>query len=73
VKVVGDSVDEDEQRYLNAMDMELLPANKILFQAYSHHSSSSSLNSPPLLSRPASSNSFSDSYSELLNDKPKSR
>jgi hypothetical protein len=71
VNVVGVPADEDEQRYHSAMDMELLPADKVMYQAYSHNSSSSSLNSPTLISRPASSSSFNDMFSELIEDRQK--
>lgn len=73
--VIGGPVNEEEQRCNDLMDMELIPADQVRYQAYSHHSSSSSLNSPPLISRPGSSSSFYDAYSDLIEDreKPKER
>jgi hypothetical protein len=49
-KVIGEQADVEEQHYRRLMDIELLPAEKVFYEAYSHHSSTSSLNSPPLVS-----------------------
>ena len=73
VNVMGVSAEEDKQKNCSVMDMELLPADKVMYQAYSHHSSSSSQNSPPLISKPSSANSFFHAFSELIEDRQKPR